>query len=197
MMNMKSKRLGPCNHWIKASLIIRNLRTISLGLILSNVLLVGTMIYLMNQKNLVIALTESESLYFIGERKEVELQESDLKKAAKRFVLERYQWKSYNMENIMRNISPYASYSLLKKVLQQIKDSKEFIKKNSISQDVVIQNIEAKDGYVHVEIDRVISLGKRVKSVQPLKIHLELMRDKPNKWNPKGIYISAIKEFNK
>lgn len=192
-----TSRIGPVNQWLKMSVLIRNLRLIIVGLLISHFLLIGVCIYLFNRDSLVIALAESDRLYFIGERKNLNVNESDVEETAKRFVLERYQWKMYNIEALVRNVSPYITYGLLKEVTRQFEKSKKFMEKNSISQDVVIQSVNFNGEHVEVKMDRVVSVGKRVKAVQPLTVHIEVIKGIPNKWNLRGLYVNAITEFNK
>lgn len=196
MIKIQSKRLEPVNQWVKINLLMKHLRLVIFGLLISNFILMGVCIYLLNKDTLVVALTESDQLYFVGKRQSVELGEADVEEAAKRFVRERYQWKSYSIESLVRNVSPFVTYGLLKKMTQQFEKSKEFVEKNAISQDVVIQAVNLKDDHIEVKIDRVVSVGKKVKAVQPLEVHLEIIKDTPNKWNLKGLYVNAITEFN-
>ncbi len=194
-MTFKSKRLEPVNQWIKVNLLMRNLRLVIHGLLVSNFILMGTCIYLLNKDTLVVALTESDSLYFIGKRQKNEVNEEDVEKAAKNFVLNRYQWKDYSIEALVRNISPHVTYGLLKKMTKKFEKSKDFVKKNAISQDIVVQSVELKESHVEVKFDRVVSVGKKVKAVQPLEVHLEIIQDTANKWNLKGLYVNSITEF--
>ena len=196
MIKIQSKRLEPVNQWVKINLLMKHLRLVIFGLLISNFILMGVCIYLLNKDTLVVALTESDQLYFVGKRQSVELGEADVEEAARRFVRERYQWKSYSVESLVRNVSPFVTYGLLKKMTQQFEKSKEFVEKNAISQDVVIQAVNLKDDHIEVKIDRVVSVGKKVKAVQPLEVHLEIIKDTPNKWNLKGLYVNAITEFN-
>ncbi len=196
MIKIQSKRLEPVNQWVKINLLMKHLRLVIFGLLISNFILMGVCIYLLNKDTLVVALTESDQLYFVGKRQSVELGEADVEETAKRFVRERYQWKSYSVESLVRNVSPFVTYGLLKKMTQQFEKSKEFVEKNAISQDVVIQAVNLKDDHIEVKIDRVVSVGKKVKAVQPLEVHLEIIKDTPNKWNLKGLYVNAITEFN-
>jgi hypothetical protein len=196
MINFRSKSLEPVNQWIKINLLIKHLRLVIFGLLISNFIFMGVCLYLLNKDTLVVALTESDQLYFVGQRKRMDLSEADVEEAAKRFVRERYQWKSYRVESLVRNVSPFVTYGLLKKMTQQFEKSKEFVEKNAISQDVVIQNVELKEDHVEVKLDRLVSVGKKVKAVQPLEVHLEIIKDSPNKWNLKGLYVNTITEFN-
>jgi hypothetical protein len=175
---------------------MKHLRLVIFALLISNFVLIGVCIYLLNKDTLVVALTGSDQLYFVGKRQSVELGEADVEEAAKRFVIERYQWKSYSVESLVRNISPFVTYGLLRKMTEQFEKSKEFVEKNAISQDVVIQNVALKDDHIEVKLDRVVSVGKKVKAVQPLEVHLEIIKDTPNKWNLKGLYVNTITEFN-
>lgn len=196
MKSINSKLLEPVNQWVKINLLIKNLRLVILSLLLSNAFLILACVYLMNKDTLVVALTESEQLYFVGKRQKVELGEEDVVEAARRFIKERYQWKNYSTEALTRNVSPFVTYGLLKKMIQKFEKSRDFIEENKISQDVVLQEVKLKDDHVEVKLDRVVSIGKKVKAVQPLEVHLEIIQDKPNKWNLKGLYVNAITEFN-
>lgn len=195
MIKLGAKSLEPVNQWVKINLLIKHLRYVVYGLLVSNFLLLGVCIYLLNKDTLVVALTESERLYFVGKRKAVEINEADVELAARNFVLQRYQWKDYNIEALTRNVSPFVTYGLLKKMTRQFEKSKEFVKKNAISQDIVVQSVKLKEEYVEVKMDRIVSVGKKVKAVQPLMVHLEILNDKANKWNLKGLYINSITEF--
>ncbi len=152
-------------------------------------------VYLLNKDTLVVALTDSEKLYFVGNRQSVEVSDEDVIEASKHFILERYQWKDYSVESLVRNVSPFVTYGLLKQMTKQFEKSKDFVKKNAISQDIIVQEVIAKDDHIEAKIDRVVSVGKKVKAVQPLEVHLEVVQDTPNKWNLKGLYINAITEF--
>ncbi len=197
MINLENKSLEPVNQWVRINVLMRNLRKVILALLVSNFLLVVSCIYLLNKDTLVVALTESESLYFIGKRQSPEIVEADVEKSARNFILQRYQWKTYNIEALVRNVSPYVTYGLLKKMTRQFEKSKDFVEKNKIAQNVVIQSIVLKDDHVEIKMDRVVSVGKKVKAVRPLEVHLEIVADTPNKWNLKGLYINSITEFER
>lgn len=195
MIKMSSKKLEPVNQWIKINLLMRHLRLVIFGLLISNFVLMGVCVYLLNKDTLVVALTESDQLYFVGKRQSVELGEADVEAAAKRFVEERYQWKSYSVDSLVRNVSPFVTYGLLKKMTVQLEKTRAFVEKNAISQSVIVQSVDLKDEHIEVKMDRVVSVGEKVKAVQPLEVHLEIIKDAPNKWNLKGLYVNAITEF--
>jgi hypothetical protein len=195
MIKLSTKAFEPLNQWIKVGMMIRHLRLVVYGLLISNFLMVCVSVYLLNRDTLVVALTGSEKLYFVGSRQSVEVSDDDVIEASRKFVLERYQWKDYSVESLVRNVSPFVTYGLLKQMTKQFEKSKDFVKKNSISQDIIVQEVKAKEDHIEVKIDRVVSVGKKVKAVQPLEVHLEVVQDTPNKWNLKGLYINSITEF--
>ena len=195
-MNLSAKNLVPLNQWLRLSLIIRNLRFVVLGLLASNLILVGTCIYLLNRDNLVIVLKENEEqIYALGERKSVEVTESHIVALTRKFVLSRYQWSKYNSESMIQTLYPQVTRGLLKRLEAQIRKSEKFIKEEAIVQYVVIQDIKVLEGHIEVRMDRLISIGRKGKVVRSLKIQIEMVRGSSNKWNPHGIYINAIKEM--
>lgn len=185
------------NQWMRLNQIVWSFKWIIASLIVLNFVLLGACIYALNKDTVVVALTESESLYFIGERKKQEITEDDVIKTSKKFLKERYEWKSFSVDKVVRNLTPYTTYGFLKKLISQLEKSKAFIEKNKVSQDVIIQGVEIKDGIVTAHLDRVVAIGDKVKAVRPLKVNLEIVKENSNKWNLKGLYVNSIKEFER
>lgn len=193
MIFLNSKKAS--NQWIKLNQIIQNFKWVTLALLITNISLIGLSIYAFNKKAIVIGLSESESLYFVGKRSTQPLTEADVLHVSKRFIKSRYAWKSFDVDSIVRDVTPVVTYGFLKKLITQLEKSKTFIEKNKVSQNVIIQNIKTEDGSVTAYLDRVVAVGNKVKAVRPLKVSLEIITETANKFNPRGLYINSITEF--
>lgn len=193
MIFLNSKKAS--NQWIKLNQIILNFKWVTLALLLTNLSLVGLSVYAFNKKAIVIGLSESENLYFVGSRKNQPITEADVLHVSKRFIESRYAWKSYAVDSIVRDVTPVVTYGFLKKLIIQLEQSKDFIDKNKVSQDVIIQSIKTEDGSVTAYLDQVVAVGEKVKAVRPIKVSLEIIKESANKFNPRGLYVNSIIEF--
>ncbi len=193
MIFLNSKKSS--NQWIKLNQIILNFKWVTLALLITNLSLIGLSTYAFNKKAIVIGLSESESLYFVGDRRTQPLTEADVLQVSKRFLQSRYAWKRYEVDSIVRDVTPVVTYGFLKKLIVQLEESKNFIEKNKVSQDVIIQDIKTEDGSVIAHLDQIVAVGDKVKAVRPIKVILEIIKETSNKFNPRGLYVNSITEF--
>lgn len=192
MICLKYKKAS--HQWMRLNQIIWNFKLIIFSLLFLNFILLILFIQSLNRNPVVVGLTDSENFYFIGKRQSVATNTNDVIQTSKKFLENRYQWKTYSVNEILGNTAPFVTPYFYEKLKDQLDDSKEFIEKNKISQDIIIRKTEVGKDFVRIDLDRVVTVQDKVKAVRPLQVYLEIVIRNPNTWNPRGLYINSIKE---
>ena len=182
------------DQWTKLNSLIIHLRISLLSVSAVCLLLVLLVFVLVNQEAVVIGLTDNEKLFYSGKRGSIEVDESDLVPFVKKFVSLRYTWDAKSPGVVIQNIAPYVTPGLLEKIQGQYEKSKIFIRKQKISQDVIIRKIEVHDETIEADLDRILVIGGKVKVVNPLKITLQIIKTTANRWNRIGLFVNGLSE---
>ena len=196
--NGETESLGrnesPIHQWAKLNKVLVAYKYALLSL---STLLLGFFLltcWLVNRDTIVVGLTPNEKLFFLGERKEVKISESDVAEFAKLFIRLRYSWDSFRIENLAKELAPYTSDGLLQKIQDAHTKNKAMAAQTALAQDVLIRSVKLEEGRIVANLDRVIQISPKMKVVAPLDLTLTLIRGKPNRFNPLGLYVNQVVE---
>lgn len=145
----------------------------------------------------VVVLNHKERIWVESEKKNVPIEREEIVEIIKRFIEKRYQWKKFNLDDVLHHIQPITTSGLLDK----IKDDLVLFVKNDLSKkkfEQAVANIEVKvsDSAITASFDRVIRVDG-LPLVAPLHLSLELIRGSRTRFNPIGLYINGIIEHQR
>lgn len=185
---------GPINHWVEMNRLLRYYQTITAGLalLLIIVTMVATLLFISDP--VVVTLQGNEKQFNIGKRKIVDLNDQDIVQFVSRFLHLRYKFDGMDAPKIMANVKPLVTQGFYKKLSKLLKKAGSS-KTKGLKQKILIEDIQVTDQAVLIFLDRIIKLEK-IKVVAPLEVAIELVKGRPTVWNPMGVYVNGIIEYD-
>ena len=187
----KANKIGPMDQWVVLNRILKAYKTMGVLLVLLSLILMTLVFYLATSPPIVVMERGSQYSFYYGERRRVPITEEVLLNFLKEFVRLRYTWKERDSELILKNIAPFTTEGLLRKIRHALKaeDSKgipESMEQVAVNIHPTITEKKAK-----VTFDRIIRMDG-VPMLAPMELDFSLIKGKGTRWNPKGIYINGI-----
>ena len=193
----KPNNVWPLDQWVALNRILKayKIAGILLGLLLGLLCmaLVALVFYLATSPPVVVVLKEnSQQGFYYGERKRVPITEPALRDFLKEFVQLRYTWKERDPELILKNIAPFITEGLLRKISHSLKATEgKGTPPGSIEQVAVNIQPTVTEEKAQAIFDRIIRV-KGVPVLAPMELEFDLIKGKATRWNPQGLYINGI-----
>ena len=129
--------------------------------------------------------------FYQGERKRVPITEPALRDFLKEFVQLRYTWKERDPELILKNIAPFTTEGLLRKISHSLKAKGNKGTPESVEQVAVNIQPTVTEEKAQATFDRIIRV-EGVPVLAPMELEFDLIKGKATRWNPQGLYINGI-----
>ena len=122
----KPNKIGPLDQWVALNRILKAYKIAGILLGLLCMALVALVFYLATSPPVVVVLKEnSQQGFYYGERKRTPITEPALRDFLKEFVQLRYTWKERDPELILKNIAPFITEGLLRKISHSFENKRE------------------------------------------------------------------------
>ena len=143
---------------------------------------------------IVTVIHEDQMLMLQSQRAFVPVGEQQIKALLKRFIIERYQWRLLNPEDISTRVSPFITKGLREKIkifLEDLKSKK--LKGKAVSQEVGKVHFHIQEDKTYASFYRILVI-ENVPLVVPTKLSFSLTQGFQTMANPEGVYINKISE---
>ena len=156
--------------------------------------------YQMSQNVPIVAIkNESKTKYLTQtKRKRINPNDDSIKGFLREWIHLRFNWKEFNKDKILKNLSPLSTDGFIKKLnlnLKKVK-TKDGQKIEDVSQYVAKININIGDEKIISSFDRIIRI-KGMPVVTPTEILFDLVKGEKTKFNPVGLYVNGITSHEK
>ena len=196
---IKHNTISPLDQWLALNRVLKAYKIIGILLGASSIALVALAFFLATSPPIVVVKKHGSQGFgfYYGERRKVPITEPALLDFLKEFVRLRYTWKERNPDLILKNIAPLTTEGLLSKIShnlkKDIKTNKGVLKEAPETIEQVAVNIQPKinEKKAEVSFDRIIRVGG-VPIVAPMELEFHLIKGRPTRWNPKGLYVNGI-----
>lgn len=183
------------NQWASINIELKRYQYLLVGLFfLCAFLSAGLVISLFQDPVVVLTNRMNQRIYFSGKKSATNLEKNDVEDFVREFVRMRFTFKSSDLSLMAQNIIPFAteeyvraSQEMLSKELNQTKQQGEIIQTVGEIQ-VVTSNKDVKAYF-----DKIVRF-KGIPLVSPTSIELQLLKKRPNNWNPWGLYVNGVIE---
>jgi hypothetical protein len=173
----------------------------------ANMLLAIAVNGLLLAEPIVIMYKGAEKLSFIGEKKEVVVNEAEIKGLVEKFIKKRYEWETFTVDNVIDNINPIVTSGLREKISTEISKQAESYK--AISQYVgKVQITVDANGNVIGVFDKILRISDSLKNsakilpsmnkiplLSEAQILVKVVRGNITDENPLGIYINSVVNY--
>lgn len=183
------------NQWTTINLEVKRYQYCLIALfILCIILSLGLVISLFQDPIVVLTNKMNQQIYFSGKKTETNPNKGNVEDLVREFVRLRFTFKSSDLSLMAQNISPFAtveyvkaSFDMLSKELNQNKQQGEIVQTVGEIQVVVT------DKEVKAYFDKIVRF-KGIPLISPSSVELQLLKNRPNYWNPWGLYINGVIE---
>ena len=188
------KKSSVINQWLEINNSLVFYKWLSLGLILITGVLVFMVFYFANEDPVVISIDGENKNYFTSKRANLQIVESDVEKYIERFVLLLNKWDELNTDIIIKNIYPFVTEGLRKRLETYYKTTleKEF-EGQKITQDIANLKVAVTKDHVIASFDKVLRVNN-IPLVIPTEFSFELTKGAVTNWNLLGLYVNGITE---
>lgn len=190
----QNKNYGPVNDWVAINKELRAYKMISMGLVAANLLLGGILVITLNQDPIVLTLGSNHVRMLSAERKTVEITKEEVEEFIAEFIWARYVFQGKNLENVRKQVAPLATDGYLdafkKQMERDFSGPKQLI---DFSQSVANIAAVVTEKETIAKFDKIIRLGG-VPLLIPTEVSLQIVRGRPNKWNPRGLFVHGVIE---
>jgi hypothetical protein len=183
---------------------INVLQKLTLGLVVSNAILLLILGISLQRNPIVILERDAEKLSFIGDQKEVVITDKEIKKAVEKYIRLRYEWEKFDSNETIDKLTPVITSGLKDKVLNEITAQKESYK--AISQYVgSIKVTVDENGNIVGVFDRILritgklkdglnlpGLNEKIPLLSEAQIMVKVVKGTMTQENPLGIYINSV-----
>ena len=183
------------------------LQKVSLGLVISNITLLVLLGVSLQSSPIVILEKDEEKLSYHGEKREIVITDKEIKKAVEKFIKSRYEWDTFNLPEMMGNLSPLITSGLKEKIQSELSTQKDSY--GSISQYVgKVKMTVDENGNVIGVFDRIIritgklkenmkmpSLPEKITLLAEGKVMVKVVKGAMTAENPLGIYINSLVNY--
>lgn len=179
------------NQWNVLNRMLFIYKAVGAALALVCLCLVILALVLTNRNPIVAINAGGETLYYSGQKMNVDLNEATIKRFIERYIRLGYEWDTLNPEKITQQIAPLVTEGFREKeffVLKQRKE-KEFIGK-SIKQDIAGLSVQVTKESTIAIFDVVLRIDG-VPLIVPTQVSFELVKGNTTEWNPVGLYING------
>ena len=182
------------NAWKDMNSLLRTHKFINFGLIIvciAQILVIAAMYF---QDPIVVLANGENHEYLSGQRKHLPLSEKQVKRFTQKFLKLRYEWEVLRPESIQKNLSPFVTKGLGKKLFKLTKHLKEKELQNKATSQVIVHvMVEVNRKEVIATFDKLLRVDEVLIPI-PTKVSLNLIRSHPNAWNPFGLLINGLVE---
>ena len=182
-------------------------KRIAIGSVVSNVILGFCLSLTLFSDPIVIMETGAEKLSFNGEKREVEVTETEIKKLVENFIKRRFQWEKFSTFEVMDRLGPIVTNGLREKISNEIEKQSESYK--SISQYVGKIQVEIDaDGNVVGTFDKVLritgksqggsdipKLPEKIPLLSESQIMVKVVLGTRTDENPLGLYVNSVVSY--
>lgn len=183
------------------------LKKLAIGLVISNIILLGFLGYMIQSNPIVILEKEEEKLSFLGDKREVKITDREIKKAVEKFIRLRYEWESFDFNVTMDRLIPIITSGLKEKIASEISNQKDSYK--AISQYVGNVKVTLDEhGNVIGVFDRILRITGKLKDgvnlpgisekiplLSESQIMVKVVKGTATEENPLGIYINSVVNY--
>lgn len=183
------------------------LQKVSLGLLISNITLLVFLGVLLQANPIVILEKDEGKLSYQGEKREIIITDKEIKKAVEKFIKSRYEWDTFNLPEMMGNLSPLITSGLKEKIQSELTSQKDSY--GSISQYVGKMKMSVdENGNVIGVFDRIIRITGKIKDNLKLpslpekipllsegQVMVKVVKGAITTENPLGIYINSLVNY--
>ncbi len=183
------------------------LQKVSLGLVISNITLLVLLGVSLQSSPIVILEKDEEKLSYHGEKREIVITDREIKKAVEKFIRSRYEWDTFNLPEMMGNLSPLITSGLKEKMQTELNSQKDSY--GSISQYIgKVKMTVDENGNVIGVFDRIIritgklkenmkmpSLPEKIPLLAEGQVMVKVVKGAMTAENPLGIYINSLVNY--
>lgn len=208
----KTEEEKPVKPYVKSVLEFQNklkfYEKVILYSVVANILFAVGSLAVVFSEPLVIMEADAEKLSFKSARKEVTITEKEIKKLVENFIRRRYEWEKFNLEEVMKNLSPLISSGLKSKIADDLTKEEKTSTNQAFSQYVGKINITIDKAHNIVgSFDKILRIHNKLTSASgdipiekiPLlseaQIMVKVIKGTVTEENPLGLYINGVVSY--
>lgn len=185
------------NQWTALNKFLFLYKACGLGLLVVCLIISGLCISLANKDPIVILSSDNDFFYFQGQHTNVNLTETDIKRFTESFVKRFYNWQELEPETILKNVGPLVTDGFKENTLLNMKNrkEKEFSGKK-IQQSATGVIVQVNKDSTLATFDVILRVDG-IPLIVPTQIALSLVRGAKTEWNPMGLYVNSLTQFDR
>lgn len=182
------------SQWATLNHSVVFLKWLATGLIGISSILSFVVIYQELESPTVITLDQERKTFHKGNKTDAPINESDVREFVEDFLGLLNKWDQFVPDIIIRNIDPFVTEGLKKKLNDLYKGKlQEEFKGKTIKQDIANVIVTVTDKLVAATFDKVLRINE-IPIVIPTELSFDVIVDTPTEWNPRGLFINGITE---
>lgn len=146
---------------------------------------------LSGRKPIVVVTSNDDHIYLQGEKKSIDISESDIRRFIEKYVKLYYEWPVLEPDKITQKLAPFVTDGFKSRALEFLKERKEKdFGGKSIRQDVSGLSVNVtKDSTIAI-FDVVLRVDG-IPLVVPTQMAFQLNKGAATEWNPIGLYVNS------
>ncbi|MCB0308575.1 MAG: hypothetical protein KDD48_04330 [Bdellovibrionales bacterium] len=179
------------HQWVS---VVRSLQLYKWVTLIFSAVIAGLVLYLFIQSGQhILVLDRSNHTFYPSQIAKIE--DSDVKDFIKRFVEYRYNWQTFDPDQILKTIEPLST-SAFRKGLGKILGKQKAENKEGQSLEQYVAHIHPKltETQATASFDRILRINS-VPLVVPVQVSLHIIQGTRTPWNPFGLYVDSLTEY--
>ena len=193
----KMKENFSVNQWAALNRFLFIYKAVGVGLLVVCLIFGGVCISLANRSPIVILASDNDYFYFQGRHAKVTLTELDIKRFVENFVSRFYNWQALEPDTILKSVGPLVTDGFKENTLLNMRARKEkdFVGKK-IQQAATTASVQVNKDSTLAVFDVILRVDG-IPLVVPTQIALSLVRGPQTDWNPMGLYVNSLTQFDR
>ena len=182
--------------WASLNKSLNTARFVNLSLLVLLLCSFAAQFFLLQMPPVVVTLQQGKKTFFWGERKNMEIDKTDIKAFLEDYIRTYYRRKGEGKYTIFDDIAPFSTKSFLEALREKMKREKRKLSKKKITQRAIDIEIHFEGKNIIAAFDKLLRIDG-TPFIMATQAAFKLAKGAATRWNPMGIYVNGVIEHEK